>query len=329
MIPGVTANAINQTRINGKIKVYPEDFVVAEVLKKGLSFKDGKHLLAIAEKKGVEHAVVSKILGQAANYLGIKDKNALAYFFISFKRIKVNIKSVPGLKIRVVGKTKNILTRRHLLGNAFRIRIRDCDCKEDAFLSWKKILENWEAPNFYGMQRFEKNNYLIGEAIVKRDFKKADELVQKDGYNGIKGVPLWLRRFYVQSYQSYLFNKEVSKVLNGEVKGEPTKIKFEEDFFKGTVEIAYLPGYGFRDKGDVYSKALIEVAKEEGIKFRQFYVDELRETSQEGGIRPAKIIAYKTNYQIYNDAKEAVVNFVLYKGSYATVALRELLLSLD
>ena len=49
MIPGIMAKALNETRINGRIKVYPEDFVVAEILKKGLSFKEGRHLLAIAE----------------------------------------------------------------------------------------------------------------------------------------------------------------------------------------------------------------------------------------------------------------------------------------
>ena len=216
-----------------------------------------------------------------------------------------------------------------MLGNAFRIKIRECECKEKAFKNWKNTLERWEAPNFYGSQRFEKNNYLIGEALVKRNFKKADELVQQDGYKGIKEVPLWLRRFYVQAYQYYLFNRELSKVLNGEVKGEPSIMNFKEGFFNGTVEIAYLPGYGFRDKGDVYSKALIEVVKEEGIKFRQFYIDELQEISQEGGIRPARIIAHKVNFRIFENLNEATVNFVLYKGSYATVALRELLLSLD
>ncbi|MDP8023017.1 MAG: tRNA pseudouridine(13) synthase TruD [Nitrososphaeria archaeon] len=325
MIPGVTAKALNEIRIKGKIKVFPEDFVVAEVIKKGLSFKEGRHLLAIAEKKGVEHAVVSKTLGNIANYLGIKDKDALAYFFVSFKRVKINIKNVPGIRLRFVGKTKTILTRRYLLGNAFKVKIRDCECIENAFQNWKNILERWEAPNFYGMQRFENNNYVIGEALVKRDFKKADELVQEDGYNGIKDVPLWLRRFYVQAYQSYLFNRELSKVLNGEVSGEPIRMNFSEGFFNGSVEIAYLPGYGFRDKGDVYSKALIEVAKEEGIKFRHFYIDEYQEISQEGGIRPARIIAHKANYRINEGLNEAIVNFILYKGSYATVALRELL----
>ncbi len=327
MIPGINAKPLNEIRINGKIKVYPEDFVVAEIIKKGLSFKDGKHLLAVAEKNNLEHALVRKILGNTANYLGIKDKEALAYFFISFKRVKVVIKDVHGLKIRIVGRTKRMLTRKDLLGNAFKIKIRDCDCKDTAFDNWKKILETWTAPNFYGAQRFLNNNHLIGEALVKRDFKKADELARNSGYEGLVAVPLWLKRFYVQAYQSYLFNREISKVLNGEVKGQPITINFAEGFFNGKAEVAYIPGYGFRDKGDVYSKALVEVAKEEGIKFRHFYIDDFKEISQEGGIRPAKMIAHSVNFRIDENTKEATVNFILYKGMYATIALRELLLN--
>jgi tRNA pseudouridine13 synthase len=325
MIPGINAEPLNNIRIKGKIKVYPEDFVVAEIIKKGLSFKEGKHLLAVAEKNNLEHALVRKILGNTANYLGIKDKESLAYFFISFKRVKVVLKDVEGLKIRIVGRTKRMLTRKDLLGNAFKIKIRDCECEETAFHNWKKILETWTAPNFYGYQRFSNNNHIIGEALVKRDFKKADELVRNSGYEGLAAVPLWLKRFYVQAYQSYLFNREISKVLNGEVKGQPTTINFAEGFFNGKTEVAYLPGYGFRDKGDIYSKALVEVAKEEGIKFRHFYIDKLKELSQEGGIRPAKMITHSVNFRIDRNAKEATVNFILYKGMFATIALRELL----
>ena len=325
MIPGVTSQPLNPIRIKGKIKVFPEDFVVAEVIRKGINAKEGRHLLAVVEKKGVEHKVIANEFGKEAHYLGIKDKEALAYFFVSFKRVKVNLKEIPNVKVRIVGKTKRLLSRKDLLGNAFKVRVRECECLEEAFDSWKKLLEGWKVPNFYGHQRFAENNHLIGEAIVKRDFKTADELLYREGYEGLKGTPLWLKRFYVQSYQSYLFNRELSKVLNGEVKGEPKLVELSEQIFNGKVEAAYLPGYGFRDKGDVYSKALIEVAREEGIKFRHFYVDEIKEVSQEGGIRPAKIPSYKVSYSLSPDVGEAVLRFVLYRGSYATVALRELL----
>lgn len=64
MIPGINAEPLNNIRIKGKIKVYPEDFVVAEIIKKGLSFKEGKHLLAVAEKKQFRARFSQKDLGE-------------------------------------------------------------------------------------------------------------------------------------------------------------------------------------------------------------------------------------------------------------------------
>lgn len=323
MIPGVTAAPINPKRINGRIRLSPEDFVVAEVIKKG-NYKEGHHLLAVAEKLNLDHLTIVKALGKQANYLGIKDKEAHAYFFLSFKRTAILLPAVPGLKIRVVGRTRQLLSRSALLGNAFKIAIRDCDCDEQAFITWKDILERWLCPNYYGPQRFAAMNHLIGRAIIRGDNSLADELIAKDGHEGLKAAPLWLKRLYVQAYQSYLFNLEVSKVIGGEVKGEVKTMAIDEGLFKGTAEVAYLPGYGFRDKGDAYSRALIEVMKSEGIKFRNFYVDWLKEVSQEGGIRPARIPAAKISYTIEKD--KATVRFILRTGSYATSALRELLL---
>ncbi len=321
MIPGVTAAPVNGKRISGKIKALPEDFIVAEVIKKG-TYNEGHHLLAVAEKVNVDHLTVVKALGKQANYLGIKDKDARAFFFISFKRTAIKPPEISGLKIRFVGRTRQLLSRSSLVGNAFKIRIRECGCDVKAFESWKAILDRWLCPNYYGPQRFATMNHLIGRAIVNGDTSLADELIAKDGHGGLKQAPLWLKRLYVQAYQAYLFNMEVSKVVSGEVTGEIRRVAINEGPFNGEAEVAYLPGYGFRDKGDAYSKALIEVVKSEGIKFRNFYVDWLKDVSQEGGIRPARIPAAKVSYSI--EGNEAVVRFVLRSGSYATAALREL-----
>ncbi|MEM0097302.1 MAG: tRNA pseudouridine(13) synthase TruD [Conexivisphaerales archaeon] len=327
MIPGASSRTLNPYLLSGKIRVLPEDFTVAEVIKKGIDFENGKHLLGVVEKKGVDHSVVVRLLGGSANYLGIKDKDALAYFFVSFKRVKVNEFSAEGIKLRVVGKTKKMLGRRMLLGNAFRINIKSCDCNPFSFEYWKNIMKSWHVPNYYGPQRFASNNLNIGRAIVNRNFSEADELIAADGHGGLKIVPLWLKKFYVQSYQSFLFNREVAKVIDGEIKGQSKSIDINEPpVFKGQTDAGYLAGYGFRDFGDKYSKSLIEVAREEGIKFRQFYIDEMPELSQEGGIRPAGLPASLVSYSINNNGDNATVRFVLNRGSYATVALRELLI---
>ncbi|MCL4343927.1 MAG: tRNA pseudouridine(13) synthase TruD [Thaumarchaeota archaeon] len=327
MIPGASSRTLNPYLLGGKIKVLPEDFTVSEVIKKGIDFENGKHLLGVVEKKGVDHSVVVRLLGGSANYLGIKDKDALAYFFVSFKRVKVNGFSSEGVKLRIVGKTRKMLGRRMLVGNAFRINIKSCQCNPAAFEYWKNIMKAWQVPNYYGPQRFASNNLKIGQAIVNRNFSEADELIVADGHRGLKKAPLWLKKFYVQSYQSYLFNREIAKVIDGEITGESKMIEImEPPVFKGNTDAGYLAGYGFRDFGDKYSKSLIEVAREEGIKFRHFYIDEMPELSQEGGIRPAGLPASLVSYTIDDKNDSATVRFVLNRGSYATVALRELLI---
>ncbi len=326
MIPGASPRTINHHLIRGRIKGSPEDFVVAEVIRKGIDFKRGKHLLGVIEKRGIDHSAIVKLLGGSANYLGIKDRDALAYFFVSFKRVKVNMISQEGVKLRIVGRTGKLLNRKALLGNAFKVKVNDCECDASAFESWKKIMREWQIPNYYGPQRFASNNHRIGRAIVDGNLSEADEMIAADGHGGLKAAPLWLKKFYVQSYQSYLFNMEIAKVIDGEIRGESNRVELNmPPVFIGTVDLAYLAGYGFRDLGDRYSRALVEVAREEGIKFRQFYIDKIPELSQEGGTRPAGIPASMVSYAI-NDEGSATVRFVLHRGSYATVALRELII---
>jgi len=325
MIPGASPRTINPHLMRGRIKSSPEDFVVAEVIRKGIDFRSGRHLLGVIEKRGVDHGTIVKLLQGSANYFGIKDRDALAYFFVSFKRVRVNKISGEGVKLRIVGRTKRLLNRSALLGNAFRIRITECECDDSAFQIWKKLMIEWRIPNYYGPQRFASNNHMIGRAIVHGNFSEADELIAADGHGGLKEAPLWLKKFYVQSYQSYIFNRELAKVIDGEVTGESKRAELSlPPVFTGSVEVAYLPGYGFRDLGDKYSRALVEVAREEGIKFRQFYIDKMPELSQEGGTRPAGIPASKVSYTVNGDGS-ATVRFVLHKGSYATSALRELI----
>ena len=106
-------------------------------------------------------------------------------------------------------------------GNEFIITIRNLDIgdiKKIKKFTGKKIT----APNYFGQQRFSKNNHVIGKNIVKGNFKAAAELIAEtnppavrqrlsetpnDYVGAIKKIPFKTRTLFINSYQSFLFNK--------------------------------------------------------------------------------------------------------------------------
>ena len=80
-------------------------------------------------------------------------------------------------------------------------------------------------PNLFGPQRFSKNNIEIGRYLVKKNFKKAidlmdhrtiDEFLEDNPGNfigAIRTLPLKTRKIYIHAYQSFLWNKTVEEYL--------------------------------------------------------------------------------------------------------------------
>jgi tRNA pseudouridine13 synthase len=62
--------------------------------------------------------------------------------------------------------------------------------------------------------------------------------------------------------------------------------------------------------------------EEESVFMKDFYIKELQEVSVEGGFRQASMLCKEFSYSL-NDFLET--KFVLNKGSYATILLRELM----
>ncbi|MDG7044272.1 MAG: tRNA pseudouridine(13) synthase TruD [Nitrososphaerota archaeon] len=320
---GITQRRINYRLTSGIIKEYYEDFIVCEILKKGIKFSAHGHPLLRIKKRGVGHVELVRSLPNA-NLFGIKDKISIAYQFASMKSRRPPIDfSRDGLEVSTVGFTAEALGRGQLLGNAFGIRIRQWKGDDEAVREWERLLLKGLMPNYFGPQRFGGNNIRIGMDIVRRNFKAAEDSLNDDGYRNIRDVPLWLRRLLVQSYQSYLFNRSLSKVVDEGIKGKVINVAMDEGPFKGYISMAPLVGYSFRAKDDIYSKALVAELEKEGLRARDFYIDEYPELSVEGGYRPAAIISAKAYHVTEEDS--LLVGFLLHRGSYATSALQELL----
>jgi len=149
-----------------------------------------------------------------------------------------------------------------------------------------------------------------------------------DSQLSVKKIPLSLRRFYIQAYQSYLFNCTLSSSFEG---GERLFESQEGDvcfdskdklgkYVKGGEQRLSIPfvGYSYYKKTrfDYY---ISKILKLEEISPKDFFIKEMQEISNEGGFRQAAVGI--SNYSSNHD----MVDFTLTRGSFATIVLREIM----
>jgi tRNA pseudouridine13 synthase len=101
--------------------------------------------------------------------------------------------------------------------------------------------------------------------------------------------------------------------------------RFDENIKNLQLPAVPLAGYAFRDNNR-FSIIVKKVVEEESVAMKDFYIKELQEVSVEGGFRQASILCKEFSYSL-NDSLET--KFVLNKGSYATILLRELMKPID
>jgi tRNA pseudouridine13 synthase len=172
-------------------------------------------------------------------------------------------------------------------------------------------------------------------------------------------LPTKLRELFLQAYQSYLFNKSLSRriavghrldttevgdhVVSVERSGLPmvamhkmvsveNRTEINGAISAGKMRLA-LPLVGFKQHLSSGAQGEIEkqIIDEEGISLKNFGIAPMPEISLRGGLRTAitplkdfslgKVEADPTNLSEH----KAEVSFTLNRGSYATIILRELM----
>lgn len=181
-----------------------------------------------------------------------------------------------------------------------------------------------------------------------------------DDFTGaFRRLPKTLRRLFPQAYQAYLFNKFLSRrmekeipldraetgdyVVNVELSGLPmlnmrriaiaeTVTEVNKAIQAGKMRLA-LPLIGFKQNpsGGVQGEIERQILEEEGITLQDFKTETMPEISQRGQLRTTivPVKGFSAN-QISPDPLDplkykAEVSFMLHRGSYATVVLRELM----
>ncbi|MGI0026344.1 MAG: tRNA pseudouridine(13) synthase TruD [Nitrosopumilaceae archaeon] len=183
----------------------------------------------------------------------------------------------------------------------------------------------------------DRSNYskVLQEVPHQMDIERAvlDEMIQHgDAIKAIRSIPLSLRRFFVQAFQSYMFNCTVSQAFE---QGEELFLPKEGDvcFDKKNNLGRYqndpdqrlaipLVGYSYSKKNR-FDYQISKVLEKEQIHAKDFFSKEMQEVSDEGGFRQATIKCESFS------VTEPFVSFTLSRGSYATILLREIMKPTD
>ena len=202
---GIEVYASETPGIGGRIRQFPEDFIVEETLVDGSEAKispvstpqlvgRGRYLVCVLVKRNWDtlRAVqnVAKQLGlseKSIQIAGIKDAKALTAQHVS---ISCFSGITPDQVLKVKSKDISLYPQRFsnekissqiLLGNRFKIKIRVTSCSSSTVKRRiKNVLDELAdfggIPNFFGHQRFgtiRPVTHKVGKFIVQGDWKKA------------------------------------------------------------------------------------------------------------------------------------------------------------
>lgn len=315
-----------------KIKQKPEDFIVEEI-PKDLPLGKGDYTYFILEKKNWNtreaiKAIASK-LGMKDKYFniaGIKDKKAITKQYVSVFKVKPerleNLK-IKDIKITTIGKGKERLKLGQLLGNKFIIRIKDAE-QEPKKISFIE--------NYYDDQRFGGKNKIIGRALVKKEFRKACFSLRlrwegRDYIGALRTLGKHILRIYLNSYQSYLFNRAIEEYLRTKYKN-CSIADYSQGIFvfsNEQIENEKIPILGFLTefKNKELEKIYKTLMKEDKIKKEDFIMKEMPEINSEGGERDM-FVEIKNLEIKKEDKKTFLIEFSLPPGSYATIVVKKM-----
>ena len=149
-----------------------------------------------------------------------------------------------------------------------------------------------------------------------------------DPVRALRALPLPMRRFFVQAYQSYIFNQTLSSSLDaGEELFSPQTNdvcynkngelgKFENDPLQ-RLSIPFV-GYSYYKKTR-FHHYIEKILHDEEITHKDFFSRDIQEASSEGGFRNSSIKCDNCNID------GNIVSFSLSRGSFATIVLREII----
>lgn len=207
-------NAYPASGASATLKCLNEDFIVTELPLQPPS-GEGEHLWLDIEKNGANTAFVAQQLAEAARvqevdvgYAGLKDRHAITRQWFSLYLPKGETPDLTQLQhpeFKVLSQHRHVKKLRpgDLLGNRFRIVLRDVTGDRDAIEANLTAVSSEGAPNYFGAQRFGHGggNVEQGRAMLAREIR-----VRNPKKKGI----------YLSAVRSLVFNDVLAlRIQNG------------------------------------------------------------------------------------------------------------------
>ncbi len=176
-----------------------------------------------------------------------------------------------------------------------------------------------------------KYSELLEEIPFQMDLERivVTEMIKEDDpKNAIRAIPIAMRRFYVQAYQSFLFNLTLSAAFtDGEDLFSPQEgdVCYDKNgllgkFSNASSQRLSVPfiGYSYYKKTR-FNYQISKILEHEEITPKDFFLKDMQEVSNEGGFRNSSIQCDDIK------ANQDIITFTLSRGSFATMVLREIM----
>lgn len=318
-----------------KIKQTPEDFIVEEVMDLPKNSGSFSYFLLTKRNKNTYDSldfIANKfnIDVNRISFSGLKDKNAITSQYIAIHNLEEKYKKdfeLGNVKIKFLGCFDKPIYRGQHISNKFDIVVRNLDKK------YKKV--NF-VENYFDEQRFSQNNVEVGKAIVKKNFALACKILGKfDSRNPIS----FLRkeygknlRFFVNAYQSYLFNIILFNLLKD--KKDARVIKYENELLfafcsrkRSNIKIPLI-NFDSEIKSDKLKRIYEVVLRKEGVKKEDFLIRQIPEIVSQGTTRDSQVnIKWKSILFLEDELNKgkikSVLSFCLPKGAFGTILVKK------
>lgn len=196
-----------------KIKVKPEDFIVEE--KADLKFyKGGDHKVYLLTKKGFNTADLLLILAKRLNiphsnfsYGGKKDRHALTTQHITIKDKRVFDINEDSFSLKLIGDMQRPMTAECIIGNKFKIIVRDLDEAEAERATGEiGLVKEHGLINYFDDQRFgsyDRKHGFIGEKIIQNNHNLALRIYMTNIHPEDKTTEKQRKRFFYDNWGNW------------------------------------------------------------------------------------------------------------------------------
>lgn len=336
-LPARLAHAFGRPAASGRLKTFPEDFVVEEI--PGFAPDgEGDHVFLTLRRQQMTTAGVARRLreffglgNRDIGYAGLKDKQALTTQTFSINLAGRSVGDLAGLEsqgLQVIRceRHRRKLKRGVLKGNRFRLTIRDLQGDRHDLDQRLQKIARLGVPNYFGEQRFGHDGNNLNTAW--RLFSEAGYSVKREQ-----------RGIVFSSVRSMIFNAVLQQriiqdnwqeLLDGEVIGlDGTQRHFLEPLDENLQQRAQaLDVHPTGPLAGLPSRALEPLGQAGQIEktvMQNFtpWIEGLQRFGLEQARRPLRLAVRSLRWQFAADTLK--LEFSLAAGAYATMVVRELL----